>query len=669
MRRLVVIAVLALALIGPAQAGFDTGNAASYDGVAAQFVRLAQAAPTITVPERIDTDQDTVDFTGNVQGVGNVTLTANGIPIAVAADGSFRIRQQVTVGRSKLMLVAEDSAGQIVKQRVFVRRSARVAETGDFGTYHALVIGNNDYEHLPDLEMAVRDAEAVADLLEDKYGFVVERLIDTTRYKIIKAFDQMRATLTDDDNLLIYYAGHGSLDTGSDEGFWLPVDAERDTSANWVSNNDITGKLRAMRAKHVLVVADSCYSGKLTRTVSTKLRTGTDRTEWLRRMATRRSRTALTSGGLEPVLDAGGGNHSVFAKAFLEALETNNDVLDGQTLFDAIKNPIAVNADQTPQYDDIRKAGHDGGDFLFVPVKVVVTVSIAVPETTAATGDALTAQQEMMFWQSIQSSTDPVMFEEYLRKFPDGTFVGIAKRKRDALLEAEQREIQTAVVVPPPEPGIKVDEIDATFVALKTSNVRAKPTAESDRVGRLSRDDAVAVTGKVADKNWYRIEYEGETAYIFGTLVKEVDAGEIAAWESDTYLNFSTSTGTSPRDEADPHDIYQVCVAHMERCEILIADMTPFRGPSMDVGTAFEMGFAKARRMPIFGYSNALGPYNERVPTGPSNGDPRPRDIDGLLIEDFGLQDNLMVAFGCSDSKVHSSLETALEAAAASFGR
>ncbi len=127
--------------------------------------------------------------------------------------------------------------------------------------------------------------------------------------------------------------------------------------------------------------------------------------------------------------------------------------------------------------------------------------------------------------------------------------------------------------------------------------------------------------------------------------------------------------GAQARDEADPHDIYRVCVAHMERCDILIADMTPFRGPSMDVGTAFEMGFATARGMPIFGYSNALGPYNERVPTGPSNGDARPRDIDGLLIEEFGLQDNLMVAFGCSDSEVHSSLETALEAAAASFGR
>ena len=41
-------------------------------------------------------------------------------------------------------------------------------------------------------------------------------------------------------------------------------------------------------------------------------------------------------------------------------------MLDGQALFDKIKRPIVVNADQTPQYSDIRRAGHDGGDFIFV---------------------------------------------------------------------------------------------------------------------------------------------------------------------------------------------------------------------------------------------------------------------------------------------------------------
>ena len=83
-------------------------------------------------------------------------------------------------------------------------------------------------------------------------------------------------------------------------------------------------------------------------------------------MLNKRSRTALVSGGLEPVMDSGGGGHSVFAKAFLDALDNNRTVMEGQALFDAIKRPVVLNSDQTPQYSDIRKAGHEGGEFMFV---------------------------------------------------------------------------------------------------------------------------------------------------------------------------------------------------------------------------------------------------------------------------------------------------------------
>lgn len=124
-----------------------------------------------------------------------------------------------------------------------------------------------------------------------------------------------------------------------------------------------------------------------------------------------------------------------------------------------------------------------------------------------------------------------------------------------------------------------------------------------------------------------------------------------------------------PRNEADPHDIYRVCIAHMEHCQILLADMTPFRGPSMDVGTAFEMGFAKAQGLAVFSYSDVLGPYNGRVSVGPPDRALPPCDGDGLLIEEFGLQDNLMVALCCDDSITHPSLEAALDAAAKNLGR
>ncbi len=78
----------------------------------------------------------------------------------------------------------------------------------EFGRYHALVIGNNDYQHLRKLSTAVADAEAVAALLEDKYGFKVTKLINATRRDITGAFNRLRQALTEKDNLLVYYAGH-----------------------------------------------------------------------------------------------------------------------------------------------------------------------------------------------------------------------------------------------------------------------------------------------------------------------------------------------------------------------------------------------------------------------------------------------------------------------------
>lgn len=84
-------------------------------------------------------------------------------------------------------------------------------------------------------------------------------------------------------------------------------------------------------------------------------------------MASKRVRSIMSSGGLEPVAGSGGkGGHSVFASAFIEALRANDGIIDGTELFTQIRRPVILNSDQTPAYADIRKAGHEGGDFIFV---------------------------------------------------------------------------------------------------------------------------------------------------------------------------------------------------------------------------------------------------------------------------------------------------------------
>lgn len=241
--------------------------------------------------------------------------------------------------------------------------AASVPDGTRFGRYHALLIGNDAYTQLPVLRSASADVHEVARVLGEQYGFEITLLEDATRDDVLHALERYRRELGPDDNLLVYYAGHGWLDEEADEGYWLPVDANPDSQINWIPNATLTASFKALRAKHVLVVADSCYSGKLTRGLVVR---GDRPPDYVARMAAKRARMVMSSGGLEPVLDGGRGSHSVFAGAFLDALRANRGVIDTTSLFSQIRREVMLNADQTPQLADIRKAGHEGGDFLFV---------------------------------------------------------------------------------------------------------------------------------------------------------------------------------------------------------------------------------------------------------------------------------------------------------------
>jgi uncharacterized caspase-like protein len=239
------------------------------------------------------------------------------------------------------------------------------------GNFYALVIGNDDYKNIPKLKSAIVDAKAVGTLLEKEYGFRVTSLFNASRYQILSALSGFRTKLSERDSFLIYYAGHGELDTDIQRGYWLPIDAEAKNSANWLSTTAILDEVHAIKALHVLVISDSCFSASLVRRGLVELdrandQSNSDRHALIRRLAKKRSRTILTSGGLEPVLDSGGGQHSVFAKALLNTLHENQGLMEGTRLFQKLRELVVYNADQTPEYAPAEKAGHEGGDFIFV---------------------------------------------------------------------------------------------------------------------------------------------------------------------------------------------------------------------------------------------------------------------------------------------------------------
>ncbi|HKZ08924.1 MAG TPA: caspase family protein, partial [Methylomirabilota bacterium] len=293
--------------------------------------------------------------------------------LARSEQGEAAARAEVArlqAQQQQLSAVHARSAGPAGARPVGLRARAPVA----FGTYHALVIGNNNYRQLRRLRTAVHDAREVARILESSYGFKVTLLLDADRYQMLSALNTLRETLTEKDNLLIYYAGHGELDAKNQRGYWLPVDAEPGSNANWISNVMITDILNAMNVQQLLVVADSCYSGTLTRDAVANLAGGISEQEKLRViqvMAQKKSRMVMTSGGVEPVLDSTGGIHSAFAQSFIEVLRSNVGLLPGQDLYLLMRARVTATAmrvegQQLPEYAPIKYAGHEAGEFVFV---------------------------------------------------------------------------------------------------------------------------------------------------------------------------------------------------------------------------------------------------------------------------------------------------------------
>ncbi len=125
-------------------------------------------------------------------------------------------------------------------------------------------------------------------------------------------------------------------------------------------------------------------------------------------------------------------------------------------------------------------------------------------------------------------------------------------------------------------------------------------------------------------------------------------------------------------DGDQPAAIREACMATLRRCDAVVANMTPFRGPSMDPGTAYEMGAAAALGILVVGYTDDPRPYLDRVAAAMPlrrEDDGTFRDLGGLSVEAFDppLVDNLMMA--CGIAALFTTADDAIAFAASSLGR
>lgn len=228
---------------------------------------------------------------------------------------------------------------------------------------YLLGIGIDVYESrdIRSLSNAVRDVRDVCDILSTKYGFeIITCLInsDATNENLNQAFREIHSKITKEDNLLVYYAGHGCFDERIDIGYWIPYDAQLNKITTYFANSTLIEYVKKSCAKHIIIISDSCFSRSLLLDSDKLSRSLYDYEK-------QKSRWAITS-GRKSVSDGMKGGHSPFAKSIINYLTDQNQDFLVSDLNQHVKK-LSYNSEQNPQGYPLANVGHEGGEYIFKP--------------------------------------------------------------------------------------------------------------------------------------------------------------------------------------------------------------------------------------------------------------------------------------------------------------
>ncbi len=307
--------------------------------------------------------------------IGKTTDTGSGVnkifinskECVLAEDGLFVEKILLKKGENKINIIAIDNEDNYSEVNLIIEHIIEseivTAQLSIAGDYYALLIGVDEYEdpNLMDLDNPVRDAENLYNVLISDYYFERENVTlikNAKRDEITDALDEMSERITKDDNLMIFYAGHGWWDEKANVGYWLPSDARILRKADWFRNSTLCDYLKEINSKHTLLIADACFGGAIFKTRSVSM----EAPKAIQMLYDLPSRKAMTSGTLTEVPD-----RSAFVKYLIERLSTNKDkYISSEQLFSSFRIAVINNSDVIPQYGEIRNVGDEGGDFIFI---------------------------------------------------------------------------------------------------------------------------------------------------------------------------------------------------------------------------------------------------------------------------------------------------------------
>ena len=304
-------------------------------------------------------------ITDEISGVDHVFI--NSEECLLSKDGLFVKMIPLKKGDNTVKIYAVDGRDNYAEMSLVLNysqeSSAVTSALNVSGRFFALLIGVNEYSdpNLPNLDYPVGDAENLYKVLVTDYLFDEENITllkNAKRADINIALDNLAKKVTVEDNLLIFYAGHGWWDQIADIGYWLPADANKSYKTEWFRNSTLCDYIREINSKHTLLITDACFGGSIFKTRSISM----EATRAIQMLYELPSRKAMTSGTLTEVPD-----RSSFVKFLIERLHENKEkCLSSEQLFSSFRIAVINNSDVIPQYGEIKNVGDQGGDFIFI---------------------------------------------------------------------------------------------------------------------------------------------------------------------------------------------------------------------------------------------------------------------------------------------------------------
>lgn len=276
---------------------------------------------------------------------------------------------------------------------------------------YILAIAIDNYQHWSTLKNPVFDIQKITEILVRKYHFNLDKITfllneDATEKNILIELEKLAKNLTPNDNLLLFFSGHGHFNKGIDLGYWIPVNAKLEDPSTYISNANIKHLLSKVNTHHTTLIVDSCFSG----TLLTRKRNAPQAENFP-------SKKVFASGREEVVEDGIPGMHSPFARGIINFLESNTKkIAKLRDLISYVIDYVEKNTGKMQNPVDGSLPNDGNGEFILY--------------------QKLSEEES---WEASKRQNTVESFESFVKDFPESKHLDQAKKSITTLIEEERR--------------------------------------------------------------------------------------------------------------------------------------------------------------------------------------------------------------------------------------